>query len=144
MHLDIKEMHAIKLSIMTAEETWSEVAAGFDNMQEQLNETVQQYKFFNDRGYGRSRVTGMQPVWTLTGRRVFGDAAQDFMFANKYGFGAARETQAKIEYEEAGKTVVIEFDCTFANLQEFSGQTEENSAISVEIHCDGKPEVSKN
>ena len=146
-HLIMQEVHTIHMSINTtpagSSETWSVVGAGFDNMQEALNEVVQQYKFLPDEGFGRSRVTGMQPVWTLSGRRIWGDAAQDFIFANKYKTGADRETQAKVEYTANGYDYTITFDCTFANIQELGGATEENSAVTVEIHCDGKPTLTK-
>lgn len=143
-HIVMQEMHSIKLSINTASDStavWSAVGAGIDNMQEQLNETVQQYKFLADEGYGRSRVTGMAPVWTFSGRRIWGDAAQDYIFdvSRKYAFGANRETSAKVEYTAGGKTYSITFDCTICNAQELSGATEEDSAISFEIHVDGKP-----
>lgn len=141
-HLDIKEMWGYTLSINTdpaegvGKEVWAVLGAGIDNLQEALNETVQQYHFFPDQGYGRSRVTAMAPVITLTGRRVVGDAAQDYIFGKKWGFGADRETQGKLVDPE-GNT--LEFDCTFANLQEINGATEEDSAITIEIHIDGAP-----
>ncbi len=146
-HLIMQEVHSVKMYINTTptanDETWSLVGAGFDNMQEQLNEVVQQYKFLPDEGFGRSRVTGMQPVWTLSGRRIWGDAAQDFIFSQKYKTGANRETEAKVEYAAGNYNYTITFDCTLANLQEIGGATEENSAVTVEIHCAGKPTLTK-
>jgi hypothetical protein len=115
---------------------------GFDNLQEQLNEVIQQYKFLADEGFSRSRVTGMAPVWTLTGRRVWGDAAQDYIFGKKYGLGSQRETTAKVEYTAGSTNYCITFDCTLANIQELGGATEENSAISVEVHVDGRPTLT--
>lgn len=144
-HLVMQEVHTISMSINvgSSSESWAEFGAGIDNMQEQLNEVVQQYKFMSDEGYSRSRVTGMAPIWTCTGRRIWGDAAQDYIFSKKYETGASRETKAKIEYTAGGKTYKIEFDCTFCNLQEIGGATEENSAITIEIHVDGKPTFSE-
>ena len=145
-HLVMQEVHSISFKIDTSDTstpTWSEVGAGIDNLQEALNEVVQQYKFLPDEGFGRSRVTGMQPVWTLTGRRIWGDTAQDFIFAAKYKTGADRETQAKVEYTANGYDYTIAFDVTFANLQELGGATEENSAISIEMHMAGKPTLTK-
>lgn len=146
-HIVMQEMHSITLSIDTgssSSEVWSEVKQGIDNLQEQLNETVQQYKFMADEGFGRSRVTGMAPVWTLSGRRIWGDDAQDYVFDKdrKYGLGANRETKAKVAYTAGGSTYTITFDCTICNVQELSGATEEDSAISFEIHVDGKPTVT--
>lgn len=117
-------------------EVWAELRAGIDNMAEALNETVQQYHFWIDNGFGRSRVTALAPVITLSGRRVVGDDAQDYIFAAKWQLGGNRETQAKLVDPEGN---MIEFDCTFANLQEISGATEEDSAITIEIHMDGAP-----
>ena len=146
-HLDMQEVHSVKLSINTTPDkadapTWAVVGAGIDNMQEGLNEVVQQYKFMADEGYSRSRVTGMAPIWTLSGRRIWGDPAQDYIFSKKYNLGKDRETRAKVEYTAGGKTYSIEFDVTFANLQEIGGATEENSAISAELHMAGKPTFS--
>lgn len=141
-HLDIKEMWGYKLYINTdpaegvGKEVWAELRAGIDNMAEALNETVQQYHFWIDNGFGRSRVTALAPVITLSGRRVVGDDAQDYIFAAKWQLGGNRETQAKLVDPEGN---MIEFDCTFANLQEISGATEEDSAITIEIHMDGAP-----
>lgn len=144
-HLAMQEVHSVKLSINTAStgasESWAELGAGIENMQEQLNEVVQQYKFMADEGYGRSRVTAMQPVWNISGRRIWGDAAQDYIFSKKYGLGADRETNAKVEYVAGGNKYTITFDVTFANLQEIGGATDENSAISMEMHVAGKPNL---
>lgn len=145
-HLYLIENWNIKLSINTAPggtAAYSALSVGIDNMQEALNEIVQQYHFFADEGFGRSRVTAEQPVWTFSGRRVWGDAAQDYIFGQKYKLGNERETDAKVEFTADGYNYTITFDCTIANIQELGGATEENSAISFEIHVDGKPTVTK-
>lgn len=136
----------IKLSINTAPggtAAYEPLNVGIDNMQEALNEIVQQYHFFADEGFGRSRVTAEQPVWTFSGRRVWGDAAQDYIFGQKYALGDGRQTDAKVEYTVNGFKYEITFDCAIANIQELGGATEENSAISFEIHVNGKPTLSK-
>ena len=145
-HLALQEVWSISLSINIAPgstASYKRVGVGIDNLQEQLNEVVQQYKFMTDEGFSRSRVTGAAPIWTLSGRRVWGDDAQDFIFDKKYKLGSNRETDAKIEYTADGYDYSITFDCTIANIQELGGATEENSAISFEIHVDGKPTVTK-
>lgn len=145
-HLYLIENWNIKLSINTAPAStanYEELNKGIDNMQEQLNEIVQQYHFFADEGFGRSRVTAEQPIWTFSGRRVWGDAAQDWVFGQKYKLGDERQTDAKVEYTANGYDYTITFDCTIANIQELGGATEENSAISFEVHVDGKPTATK-
>lgn len=145
-HLYLIENWNIKLSINTTPAgtaNYAELNEGIDNMQEQLNEIVQQYHFFADEGFGRSRVTAEQPIWTFSGRRVWGDAAQDWVFGQKYKLGDERQTDAKVEYTANGYDYSIVFDCTIANIQELGGATEENSAISFEVHVDGKPTATK-
>lgn len=120
--------------------TYSELAEGIDNIAEALNETVQQYFFLSDDGFARNHVTGMAPAFTLTGRRIVGDAAQDFIFNAKYSLDTARQSSFQLSYIDAdGATVEMTCDCTICNIQEWSGATTDDSAISFEIRFDGKP-----
>lgn len=82
----------------------------------------------------------MAPAFTLTGRRVIGDAAQEFIFGNKYSLDTARQSSFKLEYTDAeSATHTITCDCTICNIQEWSGASTDDSAISFEIRFDGKP-----
>ena len=101
-------------------ETWTyaELAEGIDNIAEALNETVQQYFFLSDDGFARNHVTGMAPAFTLTGRRVVGDEAQDYIFGTKYSLDTARQSSFQISYVDVeGATVEITCDCTIFNIQ---------------------------
>ena len=122
--------------------TYSELAEGIDNISEALNEVVQQYFFLSDNGFAKNHVTGMAPAFTLTGRRVIGDAAQEYIFGNKYSLDTARQSSFKLEYQGEGGAVTITCDCTICNIQEWSGATTDDSAISFEIRFDGQPTVT--
>lgn len=123
--------------------TYAELADGIDNIAEALNEIVQQYFFLKDNGFAQNHVTGMAPSFTLTGRRVIGDAAQDFIFGTKYGLDTNRQSSFKLEYNNATpKKVTITCPCTICNIQEFSGATTDDAAISFEIRFDGEPTVT--
>lgn len=126
-------------------ETWTyaELAKGIDNIAEALNEVVQQYFFLSDDGFARNHVTGMAPAFTLTGRRVTGDAAQDFIFSQKYSLDTARQSSFQLKYTDGkGTEQTITCDCTICNIQEWSGATTDDSAISFEIRFDGKPTIT--
>lgn len=126
-------------------ETWTyaELADGIDNIAEALNETVQQYFFLSDDGFARNHVTGMAPAFTLTGKRVVGDAAQDFIFSQKYSLDTARQSSFQLKYTDGeGAEQTITCDCTICNIQEWSGATTDDSAISFEIRFDGKPTIT--
>jgi hypothetical protein len=144
-HLDMIEMHGVTLSINVTPAgaaTWAELREGIDNMQEALNEVVNQFKFMSDNGFSRSRVSGMAPVWTLSGRRIFGNVAQDYIATKQYGLGSARETQAKVEFTAGGYDYEITFDCTLANVSPMGGATTDVPQFGVEVHVDGEPTLS--
>lgn len=123
--------------------TYSELGAGIDNIAEALNETVQQYFFLSDDGFARNHVTGMAPAFTLTGRRIMGDAAQDYIFSKKYSLDTERQSSFQLKYtDEEDTSHTITCDCTICNIQEWSGATTDDSAISFEIRFDGKPTSS--
>lgn len=139
-------MYNLTAQIGTAKqsETWtySDLSEGFDNIAEALNETVQQYFFLSDNGFAKNHVTGMAPAFTLTGRRVMGDAAQDYIFSKKYGLDTDRQSSFKLTYNDGTETKVLTADCTICNIQEWSGATTDDSAISVEIRFDGQPTMT--
>lgn len=122
--------------------TYARLGEGFDNVEEALNETVQQYFYLNGAGFAKNHVTGMAPAWTLTGIRVKGDDAQDYIFSKKYLLDTNRQTGFKIETEdENGATVTMTAEVTLCNLTEYSGASTDDAAISVEIRVDGAPTV---
>lgn len=120
--------------------TWANLCAGFNNISEAMNETVQQYFFLCGKGNAVNYVTGMAPSMTFAGIRVIGDAAQDFMFGQKYELMSARDTHFRLtRTAENGTTSIISANVTFANMSDVSGGTTDGSAISVEMRFNGAP-----
>lgn len=136
-------IYNIKVSIGTKKsgETWeySEFGEGIENISEALNEVVHQYQFISNGGFASNHVTGAAPAWTLIGRRVLGDAAQDYIFSKKYAFDTERQSSLKVEYNDGTAEKSFTVPCTFCNIQEFSGASTDDSAISMELRFDGKP-----
>ena len=122
--------------------TYAELADGIENVTEALNEQVQQYFFLSDNGFGKNHITGMAPAFTFTGRRIFGDAAQDYIFGKKYDLNGDRRSSFKFEWSDGTNTSTMTCDCTICSIQEFSGSANEDSAISFEIRLDGEPVVA--
>lgn len=139
-------IYGIEASILISsepDETYAPLSAGIDNIAEALNEVVQQYFFIKDSGFATNHVTGMAPAYTFTGRRDMEDAAQNFIYSKKYGLDTERQTKFKLSYADGeGTDVTIECPCTICNIQEFSGASTDDSAISFEVRFDGKPTVS--
>lgn len=147
--MDLKTIYNLSASIGTESTgtppawTYAALGAGIENIAEALNESVQQYFFLNAGGFANNHVTGMAPTYTFTGHRVMGDAAQDYIFSKKYTPGADRASSFKLEYVDGnGATVSVVADCTIANIQEWSGASNEDSSISFEVRFDGAPTVT--
>ena len=120
--------------------TWAPLCAGFNNISEAMNETIQQYFFLCGSGHAVNYVTGMAPSMTMAGIRVIGDAAQDFMFNAKYTLMSSRDTHFRItRTAENGDKHIISANVTFCNMSDISGATTDGSAISVEMRFNGSP-----
>lgn len=139
-------MYNLTASIGTSKtaDTWTyaELGEGIDNIAEALNEVVQQYQFLSDNGFAKNHVTGMAPSFTLTGRRVIGDAAQDYIFGKKYFLDTDRQSSFKLTYTQGETSKTITCNCTICNIQEWSGASTDDSAISFELRFDGAPTVA--
>ena len=120
--------------------TWAPLCAGFNNISEAMNETIQQYFFLCGSGHAVNYVTVMAPSMTMAGVRVIGDAAQDFMFNSKYTLMSSRDTHFRItRTAENGDKHIISANVTFCNMSDISGGTTDGSAISVEMRFNGAP-----
>lgn len=124
-----------------AARTWANLCAGFNNLSEALNETIQQYFFLCGKGFAANYVTGMAPAITLSGVRVIGDAAQDYIFGfdTKYGTMGARETHFKLTRSDGTNSETISANVTLCNITDIGGGTTDGSACSVEIRFNGAP-----
>lgn len=122
--------------------TFVPIDKGFDNLAENLNEQVQEYFFLGDKGYGSDFVTGIHPKYSLTGVRVVGDPAQDFIFGNRFGLMAERNTTLRISLANADGTVTrYTANITISNLSGFGGNTTEGAAVSCDFGFNGKPVI---
>lgn len=137
-------VYGIKIEIDTTPTagapTWAELCAGIENVEEGLNETIQQYFFLCGQGMANNFVTSMAPSYTLTGRRIMGDAAQDYIFGaqQKFGIMSARQTHLRITKSGAEENEIISANATFCNLVEINGDVNDGSEISMELRFDGQ------
>ena len=122
--------------------TYAELADGIEQITEALNEQIQQYFFLSDNGFGKNHLTGVAPAYTFTGKRIFGDAAQDYIFSKKFALNGNRRSSFKFVWSDGANTQTLTCDCTICSVQELSGQANEDSSISFEIRLDGEPVVT--
>ena len=122
--------------------TYVDLDQGFDNLDEALNDVVNEYFFLGDKGFGSDFVTGIHPQYTLTGVRVIGDPAQDFIFGNKISLMAGRNTNLRISIANADGTVQRYTNkITLKDMKTFGGATTDGAACECTLSFNGAPLV---
>ena len=118
--------------------TYSKLCAGIESMEFNSNEQNQQYFFLCGEGFAHNEVTGGAPELTISGRRIVGDAAQDYIVSKQFSLGTDRNSSIKIVAE--GKQITC--DCSIGNVTSFGGSTLDVNAFGCIIRFNGKPTVT--
>lgn len=118
--------------------TYSRLCKGITGMTFTENEQNQQNFFLCGEGFADNDVTGAAPELTVTGKRIVGDAAQDYVAGLQFKLGDERRTSVKVT--TGGK--VITCDCTIGNITSFGGNTLDQNAFGCTIRFNGKPTVT--
>ena len=133
---------ANEIHIGTAESsgtwTYSKLCKGIESMTFNENEQNQQYFFLCGQGFAHNETTGAAPELVVTGRRIVGDAAQDYIAGKQFELGTNRNSNVKIIAE--GK--IITCDCTIGAITSFGGNTTDVNAFGCTIRFNGKPTVT--
>lgn len=120
------------------EPTWSKLCAGIEGMTFTENEQNQQYFFICGEGFAHNETTGAAPELAITGRRIVGDAAQDYIAGMQFKLGTDRNSQVKVI--TGGKQIVC--DCSIGGISSFGGNTLDVNAFGCTIRFNGKPVVT--
>lgn len=118
--------------------TYSKLCKGITGMTFTENEQNQQNFFLCGEGFADNDVTGAAPELAVTGKRIVGDAAQDYVAGLQFKLGDERRTSVKVT--TGGK--VITCDCTIGNITSFGGNTLDQNAFGCTIRFNGKPTVT--
>ena len=118
--------------------TYAKLCAGIESMEFNENEQNQQYFFLCGEGFAHNEVTGSAPELVISGRRIVGDTAQDYIAGLQYTLGSDRNSSVKIIAE--GKQIIC--DCTVGAIATFGGSTLDVNAFGCTIRFNGKPTVT--
>ena len=118
--------------------TYAKLCKGIESMEFNENEQNQQYFFLCGEGFAHNETTGAAPELTVSGRRIAGDAAQDYIAGKQFELGTERNSSVKIIAE--GQQIVC--DCTIGNITSFGGATLDVNAFGCTIRFNGKPTVT--
>lgn len=118
--------------------TYDKLCAGIESMEFNENEQNQQYFFLCGEGFAHNETTGSAPELVISGRRIVGDAAQDYIVGKQFALGTDRNTSVKIIAE--GKQIIC--DATIGAITSFGGSTLDVNAFGCTIRFNGKPTVT--
>lgn len=118
--------------------SYEKLCKGIESMSFSPNEQNQQYFFLCGNGFAHNEVTGGAPTLTISGRRISGDAAQDYIAGKQFALGTDRNTSVKIIAE--GKQIVC--DATIGEVTSFGGNTLDVNSFGCTIYLNGQPTVT--
>ena len=144
--MGFKPVWANKIEIGTSADTstppvwsYSELCEGIEGMTFNSNEQNQQYFFLCGEGFAHNEVTGGAPELQISGRRIAGNAAQDYIVGKQFALGTDRNSSVKITTAE-GK--VITCDCSIGDVVSFGGNTLDVNNFGCTIRFNGQPSVT--
>ncbi len=121
-------------------ENYVRVGKGFTNFTKASNSTIDQKFYIDEAGKGTSSKTGMQTIYSLTGDRIKGDPANDFIAGCYDKMGDDVITTA-IQYDEyepvaenAGSFKAKKFECMVNCTNDGSGDGGAVLAVEAEIY----------
>ena len=118
--------------------SYAKLCKGIESMSFTPNEQNQQYFFICGEGFAHNEVTGAAPSITVSGRRIAGDAAQDYIAGKQFALGTDRNTSVKIIAE--GQQIVC--DATIGEVTSFGGNTLDINSFGCTIYFNGEPSVT--
>lgn len=137
----------IKMSIGTSvsSSTWNYAAlcAGIESISPSVNEQNQQAFYMCGLGGANNEVTGIAPEYAVSGHRVHGDAAQDYICGLRYLLGQDRKSSLKVEiYDHTTLKETITADCTVTDIVDFGGNATDLVPFSCTLRVNGIPTVT--
>ena len=115
--------------------TYAKLCKGIESMEFNENEQNQQYFFLCGQGHAHNEVTGSAPELVVSGRRIVGDAAQDYIAGKQFSLGEERNSSVKII--SGGEQIVC--DCSIGAIQSFGGSALDVNAFGCTIRFNGVP-----
>ena len=118
--------------------TYSKLCEGIESMEFSANEQNQQFFFLCGQGFAHNETTGAAPQITVSGRRIVGNDAQDYIAGKQFALGPDRNTSVKIIAE--GKQIVC--GATIGDVTSFGGSTLDVNSFGCTLYFNGQPTVT--
>ena len=123
--------------------TYAPLCAGIESISPSVNEQNQQAFYMCGNGGANNEVTGIAPEYAVSGHRVHGDAAQDYIVGLRYLLGQDRKSSLKVEiYDHTTLVETIVADCTVTDIVDFGGNATDLVPFSCTLRVNGIPTVT--
>lgn len=123
--------------------TYAPLCAGIESLEPSVNEQSVQSFYMCGNGGANNEVTGIAPEYAVSGHRVWGDAAQDYIAGLKYSLGQDRKSSFKVElYDHTTLKETIVAPCTITDIVDFGGNATDLVPFSCTIKVNGIPTVT--
>lgn len=136
--LNYETLLEVDITPKAATRTYVRLAEGIATVETSMNEVNDQQSFYADEGYATTRKTGGQLILTVSGSRVTGDAAQDFIAGLFGAFGDDAISNVRLTSTDGE---VKSGAATFTSIVAGGGEAGSLGAFSCEIHVNGKPSI---
>ncbi len=137
--LNYETLLEVDITPKAASRTYVRLAEGIATVETSMNEVNDQQSFYADEGYASTRKTGGQLILTVSGSRVTGDAAQDFIAGLIGAFGDDAISNVRLTSSDGE---VKSGSATFTSIVAGGGDAGSIGAFSCEIHVNGKPSIT--
>lgn len=118
--------------------TWKPLAAGITGMTPSAQETATTTAYFDGEGFSEHNVTGKSLQFQITGQRLEGDEAQDYIAGKFTAIGDELRTLARWT-DTQGNTLV--FVATLQAIVPFGGNANVNQTFSFTLAANGRPQT---
>jgi hypothetical protein len=120
--------------------TWARLAVGITSAIDSWNDSKDNTAYLNGGGYGNTDIIGKQYMCALTGHRVTGNVAQDFIVSLQNKFGD--EAKTWFRYTKSNGKRILSYG-TFADIADAGGDANAKSDFSANFEGCGEPTVSE-
>lgn len=121
-------------------EDWAYVGPGIESISDAGSDTINEKAYWNMGGASSSNVTGVNTAWDVSGDRLRGDKAQDYIVGLAYAKGTERKTRARLINPDGE---MIEWPVTITDIKGKGpdGDSASNVPFACKFNCEGDPVV---
>lgn len=146
-HFDLNFKNSLEIDINggtdldndKANANWAKLSRGISTITPSAADKTDATPYWDGEGFSDTEVTGKNITFALSGHRVMGDPAQDYVASHFLDIGDKLRTLARWT-DPAGN--VVESVATMTSIVPFGGAADVKQTFSFTLALDGKPDYT--